>query len=179
MPSGRVPKSTGASVRGGENRELGSFMFRGTFEHTLDAKGRISVPRKYREELTEGSEQEVMLTRGLHRCLVLYPMARWAEFEERILTRSQFDLQVIRAKRIFVAGATECPLDGQGRILCPPSMRQYAKLDKDVVWVGQLDTIELWSAEEWERVREAALESSDAEMTFDDTFSAALAQLGL
>jgi len=157
-------------------------MFRGIYEHTLDSKGRVSVPRRFRDILAEDGEdgdREVMLTRGLHSCLVLYPLDRWSAFEERILSRSQFDLHVIRAKRIFVAGAKECSLDAQGRVLVPNAMRDYAKLEKRVVWVGQLDTIELWDADEWERAYEAALTGSAGTLTFDDRFSEALAQLGL
>lgn len=153
-------------------------MFRGTFEHTLDAKGRVSVPKKFREGLVGDDQLEVMLTRGLHRNLVLRSMNRWAAFEDSILERSQFDPNIIRIKRIFVAGATECGLDGQGRILVPPSMREYAKLEKDVVWVGQLDTVELWAKDEWERAQEGALTSGVA-LTLDDRFADSLAQLGL
>lgn len=154
-------------------------MFRGIYEHTLDGKGRVSVPKQFRDVLADSGHKEVMLTRGLHQCLVLYPMERWKAFEERILTRSQFDLHVIRAKRIFVAGAMECSLDGQGRVLVPTHMRDFAKLDKNVVWVGQLDTIELWDAEEWSRAYEQALTNAGAPLTFDDKFSEALATLGL
>src|SRR5690606_4883471 len=116
---------------------------------------------------------------GFHQCLVLYSMERWAAFEERILTRSQFDLHVIRAKRIFVAGAMECTLDAQGRILVPPHMRDFAKLDKEVVWAGQLDTVELWDKDEWNRAYDAALTNTGAPLTFDDRFAEALATLGL
>lgn len=175
-------------------------MFRGIYEHTLDSKGRVAVPRRFRDGLlqrgaeaaaqrggdregnSEGWEgQEVMLTRGLHRCLVLYPMDRWAAFEARLTARSQFDLHVIRAKRIFVAGALECSFDAQGRILIPPLMREYAGLDlkQNVVWVGQLDTIELWDAQAWNEAYQAALVSPDTALTFDDRFAEALAQLGL
>ncbi|MDX9720828.1 MAG: division/cell wall cluster transcriptional repressor MraZ [Myxococcota bacterium] len=154
-------------------------MFRGVFEHALDGKGRVSVPSRFREELTQSGQQEVVLTRGLNRCLVVYPMSRWSAFEERILARSQFDLNVIRVKRLFVAGAMECGLDGQGRILVPPSLREYAQLDKDVMWVGQLDTVELWSATLWKQAYEEAVHKSSDALTFDDDFVNALAQLGL
>lgn len=155
-------------------------MFRGIYEHTLDSKGRVAVPRRFRDALPSGEGQlEVMLTRGLHRCLVLYPMDRWTAFEQRIMSRSQFDLHVIRVKRIFVAGATECAFDAQGRILVPPVMREFAGLDKQVVWVGQLDTVELWDAQAWSEAYQTALSSPEAALTFDDRFAEALAQLGL
>lgn len=167
---------TGAELSG-----LG-VMFRGIYEHTLDQKGRVSVPSKLREAMTlSGSDgsPSLILTRGLQPCLVLYPCDRWRSFEERLLSRSQFDPVVIRAKRIFVAGATECTFDPQGRISVPLTMRRYARLEKEVVWVGQLDTLELWSPEAWQEAYDAAFAASNKPLTIDDEFAKALAQLGL
>lgn len=153
-------------------------MFRGVFEHTLDSKGRVSIPSRFRGQLETGEGLRVMMTRGLHRNLVLYPLPRWLIFEERILAQSQFDPVIIRAKRIFVSRATECTLDSQGRILISPLMRKHAQLEKEVIWVGQLDTFELWSQHLWEQAYEDAL-SVETALTLDDELARALARLGL
>ncbi len=154
-------------------------MFRGVYEHTLDSKGRVSVPKRFRDGLLSATDTQVVLTRGLNRCLVVYSMDRWRHFEERVLSRSQFDVNVIRAKRIFVAGAQECELDAQGRILIPPALRAYAEFDRDLAWVGQLDSIELWSMDKWQKAYDNALLNHGDAMTFDDAFAEALANLGL
>lgn len=136
-------------------------MFRGQFDHTLDAKGRVSLPARFREVLSNGSDataDRVILTRTFQKCLVLYPYDQWLDFEDRIRQLPQFDPAVQRLKRVYIAGATECSLDGHGRILVPNTMRQFAELERDVVWVGQLDTAELWSAPRWQSAVEDAME---------------------
>ena len=136
-------------------------MFRGQFDHTLDAKGRVSLPARFREVLSNGSDattDRVILTRTFQKCLVLYAYDEWLDFEERIRQLPQFDPAVQRLKRVYIAGAIECSLDSHGRILVPNSMRQFAELERDVVWVGQLDTAELWAAPRWQSAVEDAME---------------------
>ena len=137
-------------------------MFRGQYEHTMDAKGRISLPARFREVLAEldpsGDGDRVILTRTFQKCLVLYPLDQWLSFEQKVRELPQFDPAVQQLKRVYIAGATECSLDKHGRILVPQPMREMAQLERDVVWVGQLDTMELWSGSRWQTAVEDALQ---------------------
>lgn len=134
-------------------------MFRGLYEHTIDAKGRTSLPALFRDVLakngadsdsdTSESETRLIVTTGIDRCLVAYPVAEWQAFEARLAGLSQFDPAVVQLKRIYVAGATECVIDKHGRLLVPPMLREYAQLSRDLVWAGMVTTIEIWSKELW------------------------------
>jgi MraZ protein len=97
----------------------------------------------------QNAEDPLIITTGIDRCLVAYPKAEWTAFEKRLAGLSQFDPAVVQLKRIYVAGATECPLDKHGRLLLPPMLREYAELGRDVVWAGMVTTIEIWSKELW------------------------------
>jgi MraZ protein len=124
-------------------------MFRGRFEHTIDPKGRTSLPARYRDVLTSIGERRIMLTSGLDPCLVAYTMPEWLVFEERISKLSTFDPAVQRLRRIYVSGAVECEVDDSGRILVPPTLREHANLSKDVVWAGSGKFAELWDKKSW------------------------------
>lgn len=152
-------------------------MFRGQYEHTLDSKGRVSLPARFREaldslDLIAQSAGHLILTRTFHPCLVLYPMDTWLGFEEKLRRLPQLDPRVELIKRIFIANATECTLDGQGRLLVPPLWRAALNLEREVTWVGQLDTIQLWSRAQWQQTQEQALSDPKA-------IAQALAELGL
>ena len=99
-------------------------------------------------------------------------MDRWEELESKLMSHSAFDPVVVRAKRILIAPARECYFDPHGRILVPPELRKMAGLEKDVVWIGQLDKIELWSSKEWEKAQNEAFQE-------DEHLPKALALLGL
>lgn len=120
-------------------------MFMGQYNHTIDAKGRTFVPAKFRETLGE----HFVVTMGLDGCLFLYPDEKWEEFAEQLKalpgTKEARQLQ-----RYFLAGAAEMEIDKQGRILIPPHLREHAALTKDVIFVGVLGKIELWSRERWQ-----------------------------
>lgn len=138
-------------------------MFRGQYEHTMDAKGRVSLPARFREVLTDldptgDSGDRVILTRTFQKCLVLYPLDKWLNFEEKIRQLPQFDPRVQQLKRVYIAGAVECSLDSHGRILVPQGMREFADFDREVVWIGQLDTMELWSKGRWDNAIEDAMQ---------------------
>lgn len=120
-------------------------MFMGEFNHSIDAKGRIIVPAKFREDLGE----EFVVTLGLDGCLFLYPDSEWREFVEQ-LKHLPGNRQARQLQRYFLAGATTCEVDKQGRILIPAKLREHAKLEKDVVFVGVLGKIEIWSKELWD-----------------------------
>ena len=104
-------------------------MFMGEYNHTIDAKGRLIIPSKFRELLGE----EFVLTKGLDGCLSIYPMDEWNAFEEKLRALPLTNKNARTFTRFFVAGATNCELDKQGRILVPQTLREFAGLEKDVV----------------------------------------------
>ena len=120
-------------------------MFMGEYNHTIDAKGRLIIPAKFRETLGE----EFILTKGLDGCLSIYPMDEWKSFEEKLKALPLTDKNARAFLRFFVAGATSCELDRQGRILIPSTLREFAGLEKEVVLTGNLTRIEVWSKERW------------------------------
>lgn len=123
-------------------------VFLGRYAHTIDAKGRIAVPARFREELAGG----VVLTRGIDRCLALYPMSAWQPLAEKVsaLPISDPDARIFR--RMVFAEAIDLELDGQGRILLPPDLRHYAEIERDAFVVGVNSSIEIWSPARWESV---------------------------
>jgi MraZ protein len=127
-------------------------MFRGTFDHAMDAKGRISLPARYRDALASAGEDTrvLIVTRSLSdTCLDVFPLKRWQEFEQKVSALPRFDPNVVKLRRLYVSAAVDCELDGQGRILIPPTLREIAKLDKQVQWAGMGDKAELWSQPLW------------------------------
>jgi MraZ protein len=147
-------------------------MFRGRFEHTIDAKGRTSVPARYRDVLDSMRERRIVLTSALDPCLVAYTLAEWTAFEDRLAKLPQFDRAVQKLKRIYVSGAVECDIDDSGRILIPPTLREYAGLQKDVLWAGNGKYAELWDKDAWRK----HFDTTDDEKR---DISARLAELGL
>lgn len=120
-------------------------MFMGEYNHTIDAKGRLIIPSKFREAL--GSE--FVFTKGLDGCLFVFPMKEWEAFEEKLRSLPLIDKNARKFSRFFLAGASTCELDKQGRILVPGTLREFAQMDKEVVLTGMLDRIEVWSKEQW------------------------------
>jgi len=124
-------------------------VFRGRFEHTIDEKGRLSIPSRFREILSARGESELILT-DFDSCLAAYPREEWRQLEEKIKRLSTIQKDVRNFLRLFYSSATEVPLDSQGRILIPPQMRDRAHLGKDVVLLGLLNKIEIWDKNSWE-----------------------------
>ncbi|MDD4371547.1 MAG: division/cell wall cluster transcriptional repressor MraZ [Anaerostipes sp.] len=120
-------------------------MFMGEYNHTIDSKGRLIIPSKFREAL--GSE--FVITKGLDGCLFVFPEKEWLAFEEKLRSLPLIDKNARRFSRFFLAGASTCELDKQGRILVPGTLREFAQMDKEVVLTGMLDRIEVWSKEKW------------------------------
>ena len=118
-------------------------MFRGRFVHTLDSKGRVSIPSGFRLELQRRSERAPILTNA-DQCLLLYPYEDWCDFEQRIVGLSSFDPDVQAFARMMISGASECPIDAQGRILVPPVLREHARLEREAMIAGVGPRIELW-----------------------------------
>lgn len=128
----------------------GLIMFRGSSFHTIDAKGRLIIPARFRDVIRAGGESRLMLSR-MDGCLVGYAFAEWHKIESRILSMAQKSDSMRRFRRVFIGGAFECACDKQERILIPPLLREYADLQKDVVLVGVLDHFEVWSRDKWEQ----------------------------
>ena len=120
-------------------------MFMGEYNHIIDAKGRLIIPARFRELLGE----EFILTKGLDGCLSIYPMDAWEAFETKLRALPLTNKNARTFTRFFVAGATNCELDRQGRILVPQTLREFAGLEKEVVLTGNLDRVEIWSKEKW------------------------------
>ncbi len=123
-------------------------MFLGRYAHSLDAKGRVAVPARFRDALAEG----VVLTRGIDRCLALYPMAAWLPLAEKVSALPITDPDARNFRRMVFAEAVNLDLDGQGRILVPPELRRWAGLEREALVVGVHTAIELWSPERWAAV---------------------------
>ncbi len=146
-------------------------MFRGRFEYTIDPKGRVSIPVKFRELLAEKYEDRLILT-NFDRCLVAYPYEEWRILEDKVSSLSMVKKEAKAFQRFFISGATECPIDKLGRILIPPTLRTYAQLEKNVVFAGLVKKFEIWSRERW------AEEIGRSQENFEG-ISEALAELGL
>lgn len=121
-------------------------MFMGEFQHTIDPKGRLIVPHKFREALGE----KFIATKGLDNCLFVYSQEEWHQLEEKLKTLPFTRPDVRAFVRLFFSGATECELDKQGRILLPANLREHAKLEKDVVVLGVATRVEIWALNQWE-----------------------------
>ena len=121
-------------------------MFMGEYQHALDAKGRLIIPAKFREELGEGA----IITRGLDNCLFLFPQEEWAVLEGKLKTLPLTKHDARQFVRFLFSGATECELDKQGRIVLPSNLREFAAIDKDAVVIGVSSRVEIWSKERWE-----------------------------
>lgn len=143
-------------------------MFIGEYQHTLDSKGRIIIPSKFREELGE----EFVMTKGLDNCLFVYPKEEWAILEEKLKTLPLTNRDARAFIRFFFAGASEGALDKQGRVLIPANLREHSKLDKDAVVIGVSTRMEIWSKEEWDAY------NSDDNLSYD-SIAEKMAELGI
>lgn len=129
-------------------------MFRGINGVNIDAKGRIVMPTRYRERLQLDSKSSVVLTIDTEeRCLLLYPLPEWEEIEKKLSALPSFNPAARRIQRVLVGHATDVEIDGQGRILLPPLLREYAGLNKRAVLVGQGKKFELWDEAHWDKRR--------------------------
>lgn len=140
-------------------------MFMGEYNHTIDAKGRLIVPSKFREQLGN----EFVITKGLDGCLFVYSNEEWENVQQSFREKSVASKDARKFMRFFFAGAATCEVDKQGRILIPNNLREYAGIEKDVVSVGVMSRVEIWSKDKW-------LENSD----YDDMDEIAenMAELG-
>ena len=130
-------------------------MFRGFSAVSIDAKGRLALPSRYRQAVAAISGNQLVVTLNpLDRCLWLYPLPAWQVIEEKLAQLSDFDKQSRRTKQMMRGYATECELDGHGRVLLPPKLREFAGLKRDGVLLGQSNKFELWDEAAWNRQRD-------------------------
>ena len=124
-------------------------MFMGMFQHTIDTKGRLSVPVKFREALTVISGEPPILTVNIDNCLALYPRRAWNTIKEKASTSTAMNTDLKRFLRFLHSRASESPLDKQGRILISPLLRKFAALEGEVYVVGVENRIEIWDPDRW------------------------------
>lgn len=141
-------------------------MFMGEYNHTVDTKGRLIVPSKFREQLGD----EFVVTKGMDGCLFVYANDDWNAFEQKLTSLPLINKEARKFARFFLAGAASVEVDKQGRILLPTNLRQFAGLEKDVVLVGVGSRIEIWSLKNWENM--------DADSDMDD-IAGTMESLGL
>jgi MraZ protein len=122
----------------------------GEYEATVDTKGRFLLPAGLKKQLPEG-DKVFVVNRGFERCLTLYPLQSWNPIITQIGGMSDFDVKVRNFRRAFMAGATHVELDSAGRILLPPSLKDYAGIEKDIVLTGALNKVEIWDAREYKK----------------------------
>ncbi|TCO79315.1 division/cell wall cluster transcriptional repressor MraZ [Marinisporobacter balticus] len=133
-------------------------MFIGEYFHTIDAKGRVIIPSKFREALGE----KFIITKGLDHCLFVYPQDEWKSIEKKLRELPLTSKDARAFVRFFFSGATECELDKQGRIIIPPNLRIHGKMDKEIVSIGVSTRVEIWSGEQWQ------IYNKTADLSYDD-----------
>lgn len=152
-------------------QQVSSLRFRSRSEHTLDTKGRLNIPSRYREVLRDVYTEAVIVT-NWRKSLKAFPVAEWENLEEKLLNEGRMQPGMGNFVRYVISGVTECPLDKQGRILLPPTLRNEFGIDKEVVLNGMLDHFEIWDKSAWQ------LETQQTREKFPD-FEAGLSSLGI
>ena len=148
-------------------------MFRGSSFHTIDIKGRVIIPKRFRDAMRDRPGGSIMVSR-MDNGLVAFTLKEWEKIESRILALAEKSESMRRFRRVFIGGAFECNCDKQDRILIPPTLREYAVLDKEIVLVGVLDHFEIWSRENWNKENQ----QMEADMKKEDVRNE-IAKLGL
>ena len=124
-------------------------MFRGVTQLSLDAKGRLAIPARYRGELVSSCSGHLIVTVDPSKCLLIYPQPAWEPIEQKLNNLSSFDPVIRNLQRLLMGNACDVEMDAAGRILVSPPLREFAGLSKDVVLVGQGNKFELWDASQW------------------------------
>lgn len=134
-------------------------MFRGSFAHTVDPKGRVSVPARFRDLILSSNDDRVVLTNFESQstpCIDVYPYAAWLSMEERFLARPQFNPKTQAFTEYYIAGAQECQMDKQGRVVLPPLLRSHAQLGEAVMITGAGAKFQIWDPPAWQQVFQRA-----------------------
>ena len=143
-------------------------MFRGVNALNLDTKGRLAIPTRYRDEIVRLANGHMVITVDRDHSLLLYPLPEWEEIERKLVKLPSFNAQARRLQRLLIGHATEVELDGNGRILLPPPLREFAALDKAVVMIGQGNKFEIWNETKWNERRAEWLSAVDGEGELPD-----------
>ena len=134
-------------------------MLRGAHAISLDSKGRLAIPTKFRDWLRDECDGQLVCTIDIaHPCLLLYPLNEWEEVERKLKTLSSTNPAERRLQRLLLGHAAECELDGNGRLLLSQPLRSHAGLDKKVMLVGQLNKFQIWDEEQWQQHTAATLD---------------------
>ena len=137
-------------------------MFRGATKVTLDAKGRMVIPSRYRDELMERAQGKLIFTVDKDQCLLLYPLPEWETVERKLMSLPSMHARARKLQRLMVGHATDVELDGQGRVLVPPELREFAALEQRGMLVGQGNRFELWDETRWNGRRDLWLNDDDS-----------------
>ena len=144
-------------------------MFRGISSLSIDPKGRLAMPAKYREAMLENAAGQVVITVDhTDKCLLVYPLDEWLKVEKILMSLPNINRRVRNMQRLILGHAAELELDAQGRLLLPAPLREYAGLDKKAVLVGQANKLELWDADSWEAARAAWLQEAQDDAEVND-----------
>ncbi len=133
-------------------REVGGAVFRvrGVANLNLDAKGRMSFPSRFRDRLNRFCDGEIVMTADPERCLLIYPLPEWEVIEDKLMALPTLNEHARSLQRVYLGHASEAQLDGSGRVLLPPPLREFAGLERQVVLVGQGKRFELWDEQAWQ-----------------------------
>jgi MraZ protein len=142
-------------------------MLLGEYQHSLDEKGRLIIPAKFRDDLGEN----FVVTRGLDNCLFAYPLSQWKVIEEKVKELPTSQAETRAFVRMFFSGAVEVELDKQGRIVIPQQLREHARIDRDTYVIGVSTKVEIWAKEVWENY------SNQAEQSYEEI--AAISKIGI
>jgi MraZ protein len=142
---------------------MGGKMFSGSCFHSMDNKGRVSIPSRYREILQERKDRQLVLT-NFGGYILAFPQSEWAKIETKFAEQPLFRKELRAFQRFLISGAEECPMDRQGRILIPPNLRDYAKLSREVCLVGAIRCFEIWDRASYEAHRKQLEESITEEV---------------
>ncbi|HEX4269228.1 MAG TPA: division/cell wall cluster transcriptional repressor MraZ [Steroidobacteraceae bacterium] len=137
-------------------------MFRGSTKVTLDEKGRMVMPTRYREQIIERAQGKLVATVDRDRCLLIYPLPEWELIETKLMSLPTLHPQARRLQRLMVGHADDLELDGHGRILLPPELREFASLERHGMLIGQGNRFELWNESRWLERRDEMLKSEEA-----------------
>jgi len=143
-------------------------MFRGANKLTLDAKGRMVMPTRYRERLQELCGGKLVVTVDKDQCLLIYPLPDWEEIERKLMRLPTLNPQARRLQRLMVGHATDLELDGHGRVLLPPKLREFGLLTRDAMLIGQGSRFELWDEARWNERQNEWLASEDTATDLPD-----------
>src|ERR1700704_1266226 len=143
-------------------RQTHKVMFRGANKLTLDVKGRLVMPTRYRERLQELCGGKLVVTVDKDQCLLIYPLPDWEEIERKLNRLPTLHPEVRRLQRLMIGHATDLELDGHGRLLLPPELREFARLERHGMLIGQGNRFELWDETRWGERRDQWLKSEEA-----------------